>query len=100
MVTTKCLEIEYVPFVESNALTLKRLSQEHGILPHELLYLNLIDFNFDVAVTFFADKKAKEMHTHEISTEGVSKNQFATKKDGNQFTRNEFEKAFGKAFTK
>jgi hypothetical protein len=90
-----------VPFVESNAIVLRRLAHEYGVLPHELLHQNLVDFNFDVAVTFFADKKMKEAEgTHGSSPSDVEKNKFATSKGQGQFTQKEFESLFGKAFIK
>lgn len=90
-----------VPFVESNAIVLRRLAHEYGVLPHELLHQNLVDFNFDVAVTFFADKKMKEAEENSTtSSSTVEKNKFATSKSQGQFTQKEFESMFGKAFTK
>lgn len=99
MVMTKCLGIEYVPFVQSNAIVLRRIASEFGVLPHELLRLNILDFNFDLAVLLYSDRKVQEIQKG-ISPDNVEKNKFAKKKGTNQFTHDEFEQAFGKCFTK
>ena len=87
--------------MKTNALILKRISQEYGVLPHELLKQPLIDFNFDVAVTIFADKIIEDLKdVPQGSTAAIEKNKFATTKTkgSQQFTQNEFESLFGKAF--
>lgn len=60
------------------------------MLPHTLLYLNLDDFNFNLAVMYFADLEEKKLQD---KTE-KSQNEFSEDKNSSNLTQQEFEQAF------
>lgn len=83
--------------MKSNALTFKQMAQMFGVLPHQLLYLDLDEFNFNLAVMYFATKEEEKIYKEsglKIEREEKEKNRFSPKKSGKQLTQKEFEQIF------
>ena len=69
---------------------LMQLAHQYSKLPHELLHMNIDDFNFDLAVTIVGNQKTRDMQK-----EPAQKNSFADSSDNSsQFTQGDFERVF------